>query len=294
MRLATVLVGALLALAGCNVAGLGGPDADPKMRQQAHDILARWEAAYALAKKPVFAPTGGLAPQLVGEGALYNEKAIMYGHDIVLDGTAADPGPGELPWPDGSTRAVVPTTATQAVRVMADQSLAMVGGGCKGCEGTVHVTSARFTTVSLDAVDGPVTAPAWELTFADLPTRALVPAVPREDALVVPEQSWDPYNTPAGLPMEKVTSTSDGRTLTISFTGARDGADTPCGADYWPEAAFSEHAIVLMLHARYHTGGGAGNDIGYARQVRLELPQPFTGRVVLEGQLGRPVMVTRQ
>src|SRR5262245_29647862 len=267
MRLATVLVGAMLALAGCGVAGLGSPEADTRMREQANDILARWEAAYATTKKPVFAPTGGLAPQLVGEGAAYNEKAIMYGHDIVLDGAAPDPGPAELRWPDGSSRAVVPLSAAQAVRAMADQSVAMVAGGCRTCEGTVHVTAVRFTTVSLDAVDGPVTAPAWELTFAGLPTRALVPAVARADALVVPEASWDPYNTPAGLPMEKVTSTSDGRTLTISFTGAGAGADKPCGADYWPEAVFSEHAIVLMLHAPYNTGGEWWKELGYAPQA---------------------------
>ena len=202
MRLVAVLVCAMLALAGCGVPGLGGPDADTRMRQQAQDILARWEAAYATAKK--------------------------------------------------------------------------------------------LTTVPLDAVDGPVTAPAWELTFADIPVRALVPAVAPGDALVVPEASWDPYNTPAGLPMQKVTSTSDGRTLTISFTGARDGADKPCGADYWAESASSEHAIVVMLHTRARVGGGGCNDIGYPRQVTLDLPQPFLGRMVLAGQLGRPVVVTRQ
>jgi hypothetical protein len=294
MKLMAVLVGSLLALAGCGVAGLGGEDADTKMRHQARDILDRWEAAYATAKKPVFAPTGRLAPQLVGENPTYYEKSIWYGQDIVLDVQAPEPGPAELRWPDGSSRPVVALGAAAVVAAMAEKSVKSVAGGCKGCEGTVHVTGARFTTVSLDAVDGPVTAPAWELTLAGLPVRALAPAVADADALVVPETSWDPYNTPAGLPMEKVVSTSDGRTLTISFTGARDGSDKPCGADYWAEAVFSAHAMVLMLHTRAHTGGGPCNDIGYARQVTLELQQSFIGLMVLEGQVGHPVVVTRQ
>jgi hypothetical protein len=293
MRLVSVLVGAMLALAGCGLSSVFDGGADTRMRKQADDILARWEAAYATAKKPVFAPTGGLAPQLVGENPMYYEKSIWYGQDMVLDVSAPAPGPAELRWPDGSSRPVVPLAAATVVNAISQKSVSSVAGGCKGCEGTVHVTGARFTTMSLDAVDGPVTAPAWELTLADIPVRALVPAVGPADALVVPATSWDPYNTPAGLPMEKVTSTSDGRTLTISFTGARDGADKPCGADYWAEAVFSEHAMVLMLHTRANTSG-ACTAIGYSRQVTLDLPQSFIGRMVLEGQQGYPVVVTRQ
>jgi len=172
MRLVSVLVGAMLALAGCGLSSVFDGGADTRMRKQADDILARWEAAYATAKKPVFAPTGGLAPQLVGENPMYYEKSIWYGQDMVLDVSAPTPGPAELRWPDGSSRPVVPLAAATVVNAISQKSVSSVAGGCKGCEGTVHVTGARLTTMSLDAVDGPVTAPAWELTLADELTKA--------------------------------------------------------------------------------------------------------------------------
>jgi hypothetical protein len=48
-----------------------------------------------------------------------------------------------------------------------------------------------------------------------------------------PDGSTRPVASLGGLPFDRVLSTEDGRTLTISFNGVFGGADTPCGADYW-------------------------------------------------------------
>jgi hypothetical protein len=145
-----------------------------------------------------------------------------------------------------------------------------------------------------------VTAPAWEFTFAGLPTRAVTPAIRLDDALIVPvSPEWNSFNQPVGYPLTGATfsSTSDRRVLTLRFTGAPYGADRPCGLDYWLEAVTSEHAVVLILHDRGFAGGGSGPrmcpDIGGPRQVTLELPEPLGSRIVLDGLYGRPIKQTR-
>jgi len=91
-------------------------------------------------------------------------------------------------------------------------------------------------------------------------------------------------------------STSDGRVLTVVFTAAVDGADKPCGEDYWAEPVYSAHGVVLVLHGRGYTGDKHGGMacllIGRQRQVTLELTEPLGNRVVLEGMYGRLLPVT--
>jgi len=226
MRLVAVLVVAMLALAGCaDEPRLGGPEETAQMRQQADNILARWEAAYATAKKPAFAPTGILAPIFVGDGAFGGTSDLLATHPAVLDITVPEPGPAELRWPDASTRPVVAMSVADAVPRAAAATNTVT---CTGCE-PVHVTRARFTTMPLDTIAGPVTVPAWEFTFLEYLTRALVPAVRAEDALVLPVWPLDKKHPLAGLPFNQATSTEDRRTLTITLSGVFGGADKPCG-----------------------------------------------------------------
>ena len=69
---AFLLLGLVAPLA---LAGSAGPVDYPQVwnameHKQARDILVRWEAAYAAAKKPMFAPTFGLETELVGPGVI--------------------------------------------------------------------------------------------------------------------------------------------------------------------------------------------------------------------------------
>jgi hypothetical protein len=293
-------------------------------QQQARNILARWEAAYAAAKKPAFAPISGLtsdlagvATDLTGPDALQNEKAILFGHPMVADIGLPDTASGvtELRWPDGTTRSITTLTAAEAFSAMQEESRretphcveldqgALLSAGAvtayRDCK-PVHVTGARATTVSVDTVDGPVTAPAWEFTFAGFPTRAVTPAIGPGEALIVPVlPEWNSFNSPAGYPIPDATlsSTSDKRVLILRFSGAVYGADRPCGLDYWLEAVLSAHAAVLILHYRAYIDnrpGPHGCTLRSApRQVTLELPQPLGNRIVLDDLYGRPVKETR-
>src|SRR5262249_659396 len=149
--------------------------------------------------------------------AARDNKFIMYGQPMLVDAALPDapPGPGELRWPDGSTRSITVLSAAGAVVAIQDQSRHLgiwcepsvsAGPACESIH-AVPITGARFTTVSLDAVDGPVTTPAWEFTFAGYQTRAITPAVSLQEALGWPGPPWAAYNEETNGPW--VTSTSD-------------------------------------------------------------------------------------
>jgi hypothetical protein len=305
-RLMAAAVAAVVVLAGC-ARPVEFPAVPPipdevvaaRMLQQAHDILDRWEAAYTAAGKPVFAPTYGVAAQFVGPNAAADAKAMFQSQPMVLDAQVPYdvPGPARLSWPDGGTRSITPLTAAQAFDVLR----APAGHGppltmCPNCP-TVRVTGARYTTAVMEAVDGPVTAPAWEFTFDGFTSKALVPAVNSDAMLVVPDGPWDSAHTPFGLSFDRATSTVDGTVLTAEFVGAKNGADVPCGEDYTLEAVASAHAMVIMIHERRYqrptprADNVSCNMIGYPRTASIQLPQALGGRVVLEGTVGHPVQV---
>jgi hypothetical protein len=303
MRRVLVTAAVVLVLGGCtrsvepSVPPIPDDVAAAGMLQQAHEILDRWEAAYAAATKPVFAPTYGVSAQFVGPDAVADEKAIFRGQPMVLDAQVPYeiPGPGELRWANGSTRPITPLTATQAFEALRS------GRGpletmCPTCP-TVHVTAAKYTTTVMEAADGPVTAPAWEFTIDGYTSRVVVPAVNPGEVLVVPDGPWDSAHPPFGLSFDLATSTMGGAVLTAEFTGAKSGADVPCGEDYTLETVTSAHAMVVMIHT--HPGPPSKphamcNMIGYPRTATIQLPQPLGGRVVLEGRVGHPVQVRKR
>ena len=67
----------------------------------------------------------------------------------------------------------------------------------------------------------------------------------------------------------------------------------PCGADYTAEAVTGAHAVVVMIHARFHQGNDTCDLMGYLRHAEVTLDPPLGNRVVLEGRVGHPVAVTR-
>lgn len=302
-RLLAVTAALVLVLTGCDTRRAPMDEPPPtvgeeaqlaQMRQQAHDILDRWEAAYAAAKQPVFVPLDPFRPGVVGLSVSENRKDIE-DHRFLLDG----PVPLEVPvgtrlsWPSGQTRTITALTATQAYEAMT----ASYRADCGGCSPTrtVRVTGARLATTPIDAIDGPVTVPAWEFTLDGYQGRVVMPAVAAADALVPPEAPWDSAHPPFGLAFMTAKSTSDGRTITIDFVGAQYGADKPCGKDYIPEAITSVHAVVIIVRTKDYQGlqFGACNMMGFARTASVQLPEPLGNRVLLEGTTGHPVTVTK-
>ena len=304
-RLLTMMVAAVLALGvGACQSAMGIPPSGPvpddgpaqiaRMRQQAADALARWDAAYAAAKQPVFAPLSDFQPGVTGTAPSENVKEIL-DHAFVVDAQLPSDVPGGtvLRWPSGATRSIVALSAAQAF----DAMTARLKSNCSGCTPSrqAHVTGARLSTVPIDSVDGSVTAPAWEYTLAGYSARLVMPAVGPAEALVPPDAAWDSANPPLGLWFDTVKSTSDGTRLTIGFIGARDHADVPCGEDYTAEPVYGAHAIVIILHVHHYQGtnpNGVCLMIGYHREVEVTLDPPLGNRVVLEGRVGHPVPVT--
>ena len=264
------------------------------MHQQAADALARWDAAYAAAKQPVFAPLSDFEPEVVGTAPSENAKDIL-DHAFVVDTPLASEVPGGtvLRWPSGATRSIVALTAAQAF----DAMTARLKATCLGCAPTrqAHVIGARLSTVTIGSVDGPVTAPAWEYTLAGYSARMVMPAVGPAEALVPPDGPWDSAKPPLGLSFDSAKSTMDGTKLTVGFTGSREHADVPCGEDYTAEPVYGVHAIVIILHVHHYQGtnpNGVCLMIGYHREVEVTLDPPLGNRVVLEGRVGHPVPVT--
>lgn len=301
---AALLVAALLA-AGCagspqQFHGYTAPDPDPvataQLDQQAYEILNRWENAYDAAQKPVFLAEDNLAPVLVGDHANADGEKIFGHGPVVLDAAVAYELPPDAPlrFPNGSTRSVTPLNAGQAFQVMLDPMFWPNRGGCEPCP-TVHAIDARYTTVPLGALDGPVTVPAWEFTFLGFDTRAVVPAVNRLDMLTVPGRS-DLGFTPFGIPILQAKSTSDGRVLTVEFL-VRNPGDQPCGKDYVLEPVTSAHFVVVTIHEhRYQgpTGSACRIDETLPRSASVQLPQPLGGRVVMDNLIGTPVRVVKE
>ena len=84
--------------------------------------------------------------------------------------------------------------------------------------------------------------------------------------------------------------------LTVSFIGAKDGADQACGADYTAEAVESELAVVIIIEAhpsKIELGPNVGcTRGGFLRTAVVKLQDVLGDRAVLEIKQGLPVAVT--
>jgi len=136
---------------------------------------------------------------------------------------------------------------------------------------------------------------AWEFTLRG--TRVKITRVAVTDAAVVTVSPapWDPMDAPVGYFVESATRSADGRKLAVSFTGARNTAQQPCGADYTARTVESDAAVVVIIVEHEYDGPNrpAGcSQPGFPRTATVELDRPLGGRVVLEVQGGMPVPVT--
>jgi hypothetical protein len=147
------------------------------------------------------------------------------------------------------------------------------------------VTSVRLGTGLFATDRGSRELPAWLFGFAGVPDPAAVLAV-------APSRIFAP---PAGRASSASPEVSarlgpDQRTLTIRLVGAAPGTG-PCTASYSVRQAASPAAVAVAVHEHAH-GGAACFSMGYLRQVKLVLPAPLGGRVLVDAASGAAIPVT--
>ncbi|MEU4241002.1 hypothetical protein [Actinoplanes sp. NPDC026619] len=104
--------------------------------------------------------------------------------------------------------------------------------------------------------------------------------------------SWDAANPPAGLSIDAAEGTETATTLTVAFTGSRDPATEPCGADYYAEAVESDRAVVVVVIAQPHAAGEICPMVGFPRTAAAKLANPLGKRTILEARQGQPIPLT--
>lgn len=278
------------------VAVVGGVAAvarrESPVERQAREALERYDRAWAAAGPGRrFVPVGGLVVQLGDwEAAVGDNNKPALGSGLVeLAGELPDetPAPGDIRWADGNVARLPLVPATKAFERLRESH----GGACAGCT-PLRVTAARLTTAPINTDRGEATAPVWEFTLAGTAVRVAVVAVDLAGAIEVTPPPWDPYNPPGGVWIEGATLAADGRTLTVSFTGAKEG-DGPCAASYTARAVESGHAAAIIVDEHRNRPGAACTGEGYQRTATLVLSHPLGDRAVLEVVQGQPVPVTR-
>lgn len=291
-RWGTIGIVLAAALSACDVAAppSTADSGTDWLHVKAQSALTRWAAAVAAtggerAFVQIGDPTGqvGEWEAAVGEN---NKPAVMSGLFEVIAGDipAEKPRAGEVRWADGTTRTVPLSSALDAV-----SGLVRPGNGdCSGCV-PVRLTGARLTTGQVDTSHGPATVPMWEFTVKGSAVRLTRVAVDAATSVVLPPM--EPIGAPFSLSIGSATGRVDGQELAVTFIGARDGADKPCGVDYSAEAVESPTAIVVILTSvRNPTPGGCTLE-GHERTAVARLAAPLGDRAVLNVQDGAPVPV---
>ena len=251
---------------------------------QAQAALARWAAAAG--DKPGIVFVGELTGQVgdweepVGGN---NKIALMSGLIRPSASLATQtPAPGEVTWADGTSTTVGLLSAAQAL----DQIVKSAGSTCSDCR-SLDVTAARLTSGTVETSRGPATAPVWEFTIQGTSVKVTRVAVAGGTSVVPPP--WDPNDAPEGISIDSASGTPDATHLTVSFVGAPDGADRPCGADYSAEAVESPLAIVVIVVEHRNPTAGACLLVGAVRSASVDLASPLGDRTVLEIKQGLPV-----
>jgi hypothetical protein len=284
---------AVVVLGGCGSGG-GNPGATEldQQHQQAREALARYDKAVLDAGgQQDFVPVGELTSQR-GEWEPANgenKQALLSGRVRAASALGAAPrSTGTVSWDNGATRVVPLISAEEALARLATAG----NGDCPQCV-PLDVVGARLTTMRIRTTRGPATVPAWEYTLKGTAVRVTRVAVTSSAAVTVTPPSWDPYNAPGGLGIESATTTTtSARQLTVTFTGAPNRADQPCGADYSTEAVESATAVVVIVIMHPHGANEICTAIGASRTATVELAQPLGERAVLEVQQGLPVELT--
>ena len=261
-------------------------DPETRVQLQAREALDRWEAAVEA--------SGGASITFVGE--LTSHIGSWDGDDgkAALDAGAVEagvtlsnvpPAKAEVKWLDGTKVDVDVLSAAAAL----EELVAAASGACDGCRKLV-VTDANLATELVETSDGPAEAPVWVFTLDGSDVRLTRVAV--DDSVTVNPPPWNAENPPIGVSIDGANVHPDDKKLTVSFAGAAEGADKPCGADYTAETLESELAVVVIVVADPNPAANACPLIGAYRTATVTLVKALGKRAVLEVRQGLPVPVT--
>ena len=284
-RYALVLL-ATIAVAGCAfVPGATDPAA---AHQRAQAVLSAWADAVAKAgDHAAVTPVGELTGQIGGweEAVGDNNKPALMAGMVAVDSPLSDATPpdGEVLWQDGST--------TQVPLLSAQEALAAIGrtaaASCPDCT-MLLVTDAVLTSGPIQTSRGPATAPIWEFTVQGTAVKVTRVAIANPVVVAPDEGGWG-----LGLAIDSASGSVSGTELTVTFVGAPDPGDKPCGEDYTAEAVESDLAVVVIVTRHPHVApfGEACSAVGARRTATAALAAPLGDRVVLDLQQGTPVPV---
>ena len=155
----------------------------------------------------------------------------------------------------------------------------------------IQATGVALGTSTFATDRGPLDLPAWIFQF-DTGTAVAVAAVHPKH--VFTPLGYQSTSGPAGVPGGgSATLSSDGKTLTVSFTGAAEGQG-PCTADY--AAVLDERANIVGLSVKT-TRQGTGQvescrSIGFRRTATATLTSPLGERVLVDSTSSDPIAVT--
>lgn len=123
-------------------------------------------------------------------------------------------------------------------------------------------------------------------THASPPTSAGTPPLaPNTPTPIADEPSWPPQPTRdfRFTPIDKLTLSKDGRHLSLSFVGSREYAPAdPCSAEYAAKVAVVDRVLEVGVGESRRpaaTEGTACDAMGHARNLEVDLDEPFTGSV---------------
>lgn len=291
-----VWIAVVAVLGGCGQARTGAGETGPggdgldRLRQQARDVLARYDKTIGEAGgQQSFVPIGELTRQIGNWESRNGDRklSLLSGRVMTAVALPAAPQPtGEVVFDNGASQTVPVISAGEAL----EQLTAASSGNCPECI-PLEVIGARLTTVRIRTTRGPATAPGWEYALKGTAVRLTRVAV--ADSAIVPftPPSWDPYNAPGGLAIGSATTTAGSSELTVTFAGAPGPGSQPCGADYSAEAVESVNAVAVIVIAHPHAAGQICPAIGAERSATVDLAKPLGERAVLEVQQGLPVQV---
>ena len=269
---------------------LAGASQQPqdRLHQQAHDALERWAEAVRRSGGASITFVGELTSQIgdwelaVGDN---NKAALMAGLVEAPHGLSKDqPARDKVKWLDGSSVDVGVLSAADTLAAL----VAAATSKCAECT-PLEVTDAQQATGLIDTSRGPANAPIWVYSIAG--TAVKVTRVAVDKSVTVDPPPWNANDPPEGLSIESATGSADSKRLTVTFTGAPDGADKRCGADYTTEAVESDLAIVVIIVIHANPAPGACSAVGAVRTATVKLADVLGERAVLEIKQGLPVSV---
>jgi hypothetical protein len=77
----------------------------------------------------------------------------------------------------------------------------------------------------------------------------------------------------------------------LTFTGAPDAGDRPCGADYTAEAVESDTAVVVIVYEHENPVPVACSAVGALRTAQVTLAKPLGSRTVID-LAAQPISIT--